>query len=165
MSNLSLYEIQKEHLQMIEAIMEAEGELSPELEEQLKINKEQLQQKGIAYGYIVKQLEYDVDIIDAELKRLQAIKKARTNALERLKTNLSGAMQMFEVTELKTPTLKISFRKSESVEIADVALLDSNFIKVVTTKTPDKVAIKEAIKAGNTVQGAILQSNLNLQIK
>lgn len=165
MSNISLYQIEKEYLQIVDTLIQSEGELSPELEEALQINKEQLQQKGIGYGYIIKQLEYDVDMVDAELKRLQAIKKSRTNAMDRLKASLSGAMQLHEVTELKTPTLKINFRKSESVEVLDVALLDVKFVKEVTTKSADKTAIKEAIKSGESVTGAILQSNLNLQVK
>jgi hypothetical protein len=74
-------------------------------------------------------------------------------------------MQMFDVTELKTPLLKINFRKSESIEVTDIDLLDADFVKTTITKAADKIAIKEAIKSGENVQGAILQTNLNLQIK
>jgi hypothetical protein len=161
----SLYQIEQTYLNLVESLIENGGELTPELETELSINKEQLQNKGVCYGFIVKELEGNIDLIDLEIKRLQALKKPLVNSIDRLKNNLSQAMQMFEVTELKTPLLKINFRKSESVEIEDIALLDSNFIKVVTTKTADKVAIKEAIKSGENVQGAILQTNLNLQIK
>lgn len=165
MSNLSLFHIEKEYLQLVDTLIANEGETTPELEQALQINKEQLQQKGVGYGYIIKELEYDVDVIDIELKRLQAIKKARVHASERLKASLSGAMQLHEVTELKTPTLKVSFRKSESVEVLDIDLLDKKYVKTVTTKSADKVLLKETIKSGITVQGAILQTNLNIQVK
>jgi len=162
---VALYQIEQEYLNIVQSIIDAGGEITEEQETALSISKEQLQNKGVCYGFICKQLEGNIDLIDLEIKRLQALKKPLVNSIDRLKNNLSQAMQMFDVTELKTPLLKINFRKSESVEIEDIALLDSNFIKVVTTKTADKVAIKDAIKSGENVQGAILQTNLNLQIK
>lgn len=162
---LSLYQIEQTYLSIVEELIENGGELTHSLEAELNINKEELQNKGVCYGFMVKELEMQSDTIDIEIKRLQVLKKTRTNTIDKLKNNLSQAMQMFEVTELKTPLLKINFRKSESVEIEDIALLDSNFIKTTITKAADKVAIKEAIKSGENVQGAILQTNLNLQIK
>ena len=162
---LSLYTIEQTYLSIVEELIENGGELTPSLEAELNINKEELQNKGICYGFMVKELEMQSDTIDIEIKRLQALKKTRTNTIDKLKNNLSQAMQMFGIEELKTAIIKINFRKSESVEIEDLALLDSQFIKVTTTKTADKIAIKEAIKGGENVQGAVLQTNSNLQIK
>jgi hypothetical protein len=161
----SLYQIEQTYLNLVESLIENGGELTPELETELSINKEQLQNKGVCYGFIVKELEGNVDLIDLEIKRLQALKKPLVNSIDRLKNNLSQAMQMFDVTELKTPLLKINFRKSESVEIEDIALLDADFVKTTITKAADKIAIKEAIKAEIPVRGAVLITNYNLQIK
>ena len=162
---VSLYNIEQNYLTLVENLIENGGELTPELETELEITKQDLQNKGVCYGFIVKELEGNIDLIDLEIKRLNALKKPLVNSIDRLKNNLSQAMQMFEVTELKTPLLKINFRKSESVEIEDIGLLDSNFIKTTITKTADKVAIKDAIKSGENVQGAVLVTNQNLQIK
>lgn len=162
---VALYQIEQEYLNIVQSIIDAGGEITEEQETALSISKEQLQNKGVCYGFIVKELEGNIDLIDLEIKRLNALKKPLVNSIDRLKNNLSQAMQMFDVTELKTPLLKINFRKSESVEIEDLNLLDSNYIKVVTTKTADKIAIKEAIKSGENVQGAVLVTNQNLQIK
>ena len=162
---VSLYNIEQNYLTLVENLIENGGELTPELETELEITKQDLQNKGVCYGFIVKELEGNIDLIDLEIKRLNALKKPLVNSIDRLKNNLSQAMQMFEVTELKTPLLKINFRKSESVEIEDIGLLDSNFIKTTITKTADKVAIKDAIKNGENVQGAVLVTNQNLQIK
>jgi len=93
------------------------------------------------------------------------MKKSRTNAVDKLKTTLSDAMQLFQISELKTPTLKINFRKSESVEVENMGLLDKCYIVTKTTESVDKVAIKESIKGGVEVVGAVLKTNLNLQIK
>lgn len=162
---LSLYEIEVSQLQLVEQLIELGGEITPEMEEALALNKENLETKGTNYGLIIKQIESECDIIDNEIERLSKLKKARNNSIERLKNNLSTAMQIFGVLEIKSPILKINFRKSESIEIEDMKLLDSGFIKTTVSQTADKTAIKEAIKAGNVVQGAILKQNQNLQIK
>jgi hypothetical protein len=74
-------------------------------------------------------------------------------------------MQLFDLTEIKTPTLKINFRKSESVEVENVNLLDPVYVTFKEVRTPDKESIKIAIKNGLEVTGATLKQNLNLQIK
>ena len=162
---LSLYTIEQNYLTLVENLIDNGGELTPELETELAITKQDLQNKGVCYGFIVKELEGNIDLIDLEIKRLNALKKPLVNSIDRLKNNLSNAMQMFEVTELKTPLLKINFRKSESVEVTDIDLLDADFVKTTITKAADKIAIKEAIKQGENVQGAVLVTNQNLQIK
>ena len=161
---VALYQIEQEYLNIVQYIIDAGGEITEEQETALSISKEQLQNKGVCYGFIVKELEGNIDLIDLEIKRLNALKKPLVNSIDRLKNNLSNAMQMFEVTELKTPLLKINFRKSESVEVTDIDLLDADFVKTTITKAADKVAIKEAIKQGENVQGAVLVTNQNLQI-
>ena len=162
---VALYQIEQEYLNIVQSIIDAGGEITEEQETALSISKEQLQNKGVCYGFIVKELEGNIDLIDLEIKRLNALKKPLVNSIDRLKNNLSQAMQMFDVTELKTPLLKINFRKSESIEVTDIDLLDADFVKTTITKAADKIAIKEAIKSGENVQGAVLVTNQNLQIK
>jgi hypothetical protein len=162
---VALYQIEQEYLNIVQSIIDAGGEITEEQETALSISKEQLQNKGVCYGFIVKELEGNIDLIDLEIKRLNALKKPLVNSIDRLKNNLSQAMQMFDVTELKTPLLKINFRKSESIEVTDIDLLDADFVKTTITKAADKIAIKEAIKQGENVQGAVLVTNQNLQIK
>ena len=106
MSNI--FQIQNEYLQLIDKLIQNEGELTPELDIELAINKEELQAKAINYGFVVKQLDAEVDIIDLEIGRLQGLKKVRKNAIDRLKTNLSNAMQSYEVVEIKSPIIKIN---------------------------------------------------------
>lgn len=162
---LSLYEIELSQLQLVEQLIENGGDLTPELEEALTLNKENLETKGTNYGLIIKQIESECDIIDAQIERLNKLKKSRNNSIERLKNNISTAMQIFDIEEIKTPILKINFRKSESVEVDDLKLLDRKFITTKVTESADKTAIKEAIKAGETVMGATLKQNKNIQIK
>ena len=162
---MNIYQIQNEYQLLINQIIEAEGELSTEWETSLAINKDQLQDKGINYAYVIKQFDADCDAIDIEVKRLNGLKKVRQNASERLKTTISNAMQLFEIEEIKTPLIKLNFRNSESVEITNESQLAERFTVTKTVITPDKKAIKDAIKSGEIVEGAIISYNKNLQIK
>jgi Siphovirus Gp157 len=161
---LQLYKIEQEYINLADQLIENGGELTPELEEALIINKEQLEHKGQCYGFVVKSLESDVDVIDSEIKRLQGLKKSRGNTIDRLKESIKKAMELYQIDKLETPTLKISFRSSESVEV-DESMLDSKYMVEKKTYQPDKAMIKADIKSGVVVTGAILQHNNNLQIK
>jgi hypothetical protein len=163
MSNI--YNITTEFLQLEAQLIENGGELTPELEQSLIINKDELQHKSIQYGYVIKSLSDNVDAIDAEIKRLQSIKKVNENAIDRLKDTLSSAMQLFGIPELKTPTLKINFRKSEQVIVHDVNSLPQMFKTIKVSEQPDKIKIKEAIKSGEDVIGCELITVQNIQIK
>lgn len=161
----SIYEIELKHLQLAETLEENLGELTPELELELAINEEDLQTKGVAYSFVIKDMNFYVSQIDSEIKRLNDLKKSKNKAIERLEFSLATAMNIFEVEKIETPLVKISFRNSESVEITNEAQLEDKFKVTKTTTTPDKVAIKAAIKNGELVEGAIISYNRNLQIK
>jgi len=161
---MNIYQIESEFLGLSNQIIEAGGEITPELETALAINKDQLQNKGINYGYVIKSLENDISAIDEEIKRLNALKSSRNKTADLLKNTIKDAMQLYGIEELKTPTLKINFRKSESVEV-DADLVLDMYCNFKTVKTPDKAKIKEIIKSGDPVFGGILNINYNLQIK
>ena len=162
---LTIYQIEQSYNQLAEELIDNGGELTPELSEALAITEEQLQNKSVAYSFVIKQIDSEVDIIDAEIKRLQAMKKTRENASERLKANIKHAMELFNIDEIKTPLVKINFRKSEAVEVDDVNQLPAPYKVVKVTEQADKMAIKEAIKNGAEIIGCRIVANRNLQIK
>jgi hypothetical protein len=138
--NKNLFEIEKEYRELAQQIIDAEGELSPELEEQLAINQQQLETKGRAYGYVIKERQYDNDILDAEIARLTAIKKRNTRTIDKLKETLRNSMEVFGVEEIKSPTLKICFLKSKAVVFTDTNEIPAIYksTKVVETESIDK---------------------------
>ncbi len=76
-------------------IEEAEGEITPEIEEQLAINEKDLQQKSISYLEVIKQKERFITDIDAEIKRLQALKKQNSKLVSFLKDRLLNSVNLF----------------------------------------------------------------------
>ena len=159
----TLYEIEQTYINLVEQLMN--DEVTPELEEALKIAEKDLQTKGIAYANVIKQFDAECDIIDLEIERLTKLKKARENASNRLKERIKQAMILFDKSEIKTPLIKLSFRKSEAVIVHDVNHLPQMYKVVKVTEQPDKAKIKEAIKSGVDIIGCEIIENLNLQIK
>jgi hypothetical protein len=159
----SIYQLTTEALE-IASLLE-ENELTPEIEQALVINQDELKEKALNYAYVIRTFEDDVTAIDNEIKRLRALKEVKTNSIERLKHSISTAMNIYGIEKVESPLLKLSFRKSEAVEITNEEVLPLSFKTEKVTYTPNKVKIKESIKNGETVYGAILQINYNLQIK
>lgn len=160
---MNLFNIKQEYINLVNTIIDNNGELSPELSQALAINETELKEKAINYGYVIRSFEYENDIIDAEIKRLKALKEQKEKAIQKLKDAVSDAMNLYGIEKVESPALKLSFRKSESIEISEN--LDKRFMIEKVTLQPDKVAIKEAIKKGEQVDGAVLVINQNLQIK
>jgi hypothetical protein len=159
----SLYHISKEALDLAE-LLEVE-ELTPELEERLAINQNELQEKSVNFGFVIKDAENSILVIDEEIKRLQAIKKTQQKKCDILKGKISDALQFYGIEKVETPTIKMSFRRSESVEIVSLEQLQGEYLVEKVSVTADKKAIKQAIKEGKEVDGAIIKENFNLQIK
>lgn len=162
---MNIYKIQNEYLLLINQIIENGGEVTPQQELNLQITRDQLQDKGTNYAFVIKKLDAECDIIDAEIKRLTELKKVRQNACERLKSNISHAMQIFEVDKIESPLIKLSFRKSQSVNVADVNSLPNEYKTIKVTEQADKMKIKQALLNGEVIEGCEIVNSNNLQIK
>jgi len=161
----SLYNIEKEYLEIANQL--EDGELSEELETALAINEKELQGKAIAYAYVIKESEDTVSVIDAEIKRLQGLKKTEQNKATRLKETISNAMELYGITEIKTETLKLNFRRSEGVICTDSSIsIAEEFATIIPQSIkPNLTAIKKAIKEGQSVNGYEIEERYSLQIK
>jgi hypothetical protein len=160
---MTLYNITKE-MRLLALELE-EGELTPELEQSLMITQEQLQEKAIQYAYAIRNVEIDSQAIDNEIKRLKAMKEAKDNAIDRMKEAVRNAMLASGIDKIESSLFKLSLRRSESVEVVNIDQLPEVLTTVKKTVSADKVKIKEAIKSGLTVEGAVLVENFSLQIK
>ena len=162
---MNIFKIQAEYQQIVNELIENGGELTPELELAMQITKDNFHSKSENYAYITKQFNAEMIIIDDEIHRLEQLKKIRQKAIARLKANIEMAMITFEVDKIETPLIKISFRKSESVEVEDINELPNEFKVIKLTETADKFKIKDALKEGIKIIGCYLKTNWNLQIK
>jgi len=152
----SLYNIAEEYLTLISELEENGGELTPELEEALKINANELERKCTNYHYIINMLKTNVEMADREIARIQNFKNTKLKNIEKLEENLLQALLIFgkedklspkdkeagkkPVKRLEFGTLRLSTRRSTSTEIYNAALVDDKYkycsltVKKISTK-------------------------------
>lgn len=159
----ALYHITSELNAINEELISAGGELTPELESKLAITQEELSVKATNYGLVMLNNEADITAIDAEIKRLQALKAPLESTNKKLKEAISNAMLTYGLEKVESSTLKLSFRKSEAVEVFDESKLNQKYFNY--KPSVDKTAIKADLKAGVEVDGARIVTNQNLQLK
>ena len=109
----------------------------------------------------IKNLTSDAEAYKGEKDSFYAKEKAAKNKAERLKAYLES-MLMGE--KFKSTKVTISYRKSESLEIDPNVEIDTAYLVYQDPKV-DKMAIKAAIKAGATIEGAYLVEKQNMQIR
>lgn len=114
------------------------------------------------YIKVMKNLEADVEARKNEIKRLTELNKADEKKKDHLKETLSTSMQLTGHERVDTPLFKVSFRKSQAVEVDETVLPES--YKVATWK-PDKKRLKEDLKNGLEIIGATLVERKNLSIR
>ena len=168
----SLYEIDNKIIEIIErgfVVDEETGEVIDSAEE-INAKLEELEfdraSKIENIALYIKNLEALATSLKNEENALAERRKAKEARIEKLKEYLTSSMVSAGENGIETSKVCISFRKSEPV-IADMDKLDAAFIseKVTLERKPDKVAIKKAIKAGVTVEGAYIEVKHNIQIK
>ena len=113
----------------------------------------------------IKNLEAEVEAFKTEEKNLSERRKTKENKLNWVRQFLSEFLVYENMNKFETTKCRLSFRKSESVEIDNVDLLPDELKKENTTVSPDRTAIKKAIKAGTELKGARLIERQNLQVK
>lgn len=164
-TELNLYSLEQEYLDIARQL--TDGELTPELEKALEINRENLEVKFAKYGYVTKKFDGEIYLIDKEIERLTALKNSKEKAIDKLKETVKTAMELYDIKKVEAQNIKLMLVRSKPSVLVDENLLPKKYIKKQTkvTYTPDKVAIKNDLDAGKKIKGATLKENENLQIK
>lgn len=149
--------------QMINSVDE-NGELIDIDPTQLEQLNAQRRDKLESIACYYKETMAEAEMIKAEEDRLKSRREAAEKRAERLKELLSRSLLDAGDSKFSTPKCAVSFRTSEQVVIPDENLLDKAFMKQSIKYTPDKKAIKKAIKDGAEVRGAYIENKQNIQI-
>lgn len=111
---------------------------------------------------VIRNKDARIESYKTEIKRLQALKSSEEKAVERIKSSISEAMRLTQHDKLDTTLFKVGFRKSEAV-VVDETKLPKKY--QVATYKPDKKTIKELLKSGKRIKGAVLEERSNLSIR
>ena len=154
---MTLYEIDRAILACIDPetgeLIDEEALAALQMERADKIRNVALWVKNLNASEVA--LKAERDAFD---ERLNAAQK-KADALKQFLADALGG-EKFTADECV-----VSFRKSSSVRVLDEQAIPAAYMAEKVTRSPDKAAIKAAIKSGAEVPGAALVDNLNVQIK
>ena len=175
---MTLYDIDQRLLMLETYGVDTEtGEVAVSDEDFMRMYEEvamDMQTKLSDTACFIKNLLSDAEQIKQEEAKLSARRKAKERLAERLQNSMNGViintlndgdMESVNKWKLETPKCRISYRKSQKVEITDINKIPKEFIKEEITYKPDKDKIGKILKRGETVEGTELVTNMNMQIK
>lgn len=156
---MTLYEINQQILNAIEYGCDPEtGEIiSAAALNALEMAKEEKTENIVL---LIKEINAENKAIKDEEQALAARRVTGERRVEWLKDYLKRSL---DGEKFKTPRCSVSYRKTQAVQIVDEGALPEDFVTVYTS--PRKMAIKEALKAGHAVPGAILEDRMSMIIK
>lgn len=167
---MKLYELTNDYLALLNAI---DNDEIPEeaIADTLEAITASIEDKADSIACMLKNLDAECKAIKAEEERLAERRKAKEKSHERIKQYLSDTLLQAGLTNIETARNRITFRKSEKVELFDAAAFiewaQSSRDDLLTYSAPkaNLTAIKAAIKDGAVIVGAELRANQNIQIK
>jgi len=118
-----------------------------------------------SYGLWIKNQNALIEALRNEEKAFAERRRFLETRLERNENFLAEILKEIHGGKFESANVKMGFRKSESVDIVDPKLLSTRFVELKIQEMPNKSAIKEALKAGEKVEGAVLVERQHLQIK
>ena len=138
---MKLYDLTAQYLQIMDLLVQNDGELSPELEAALEANQDGIQQKAGGYARVIRTLETQAavakgqaDGIMVEVSRLRKLCQARLKSAERLSAWLKQNMERMGIDRVETDVAIIRIQKNggkQPIEFeGDPATLPPEFCRV-----------------------------------
>jgi hypothetical protein len=157
---LSAIEIATELRTITDSIIEAGGECSDDVFQQLENWQVLLEVKAENIGLVKERIEAEIEYFKRIEEAARARRKARENTIDRLRKYLAGAMQMAGVKSIKRNDGLFSISLvdgREAVEIDDQNKIPMDLCEIVEVVKPLKDKIQERIAAGQQVPGAHIE--------
>ena len=147
-----LVEMQEEGIDVLEHIEGLEMAIVEKIDNTLKV---------------VAQFEMEAGKLKETEENLAARRKAKENEAKRLREYIAVQMEKAKLKKVEGEVHTVSVRKTESIQIDAMAVIPTKYMveKPAPAPSPDKVALKKAIKAGETFEGVELVSKPSITIK
>jgi len=156
----SLIDIAQQSKKIALALSESGGELTPNLENELDLSKEQLPEKIDGYQHIMDYLEGERLIWKQRKYDCETQEKKFAKIIETMKDRIRIAMSLLETDELYGNIHRFKLINSKpKLIIHDDNLIPETYKIVTQIVSPDKDKIRADLEAGMPVPGAELRSD------
>ena len=165
---MKLYELvqkQRELLDYIAALDAEDLELSDAVGDTLDDLNGMIEDKAEAVAAFIFESQADSAALKQEEQRLAERRRLNDAKVERMKTYLHDMLDDAGLDKVKGLKYTVGFRKSQAVDVLDLDTVPESLKRTKTIVEADKTAIKDALKRGVDVPGALLIDKRNLSIK
>lgn len=116
------------------------------------------------YGKYIKNLEAEITALKEQEDSFKARREQKARRVEALKKAVLNSMLLFGDKKFERTDVLFTTRESQKVEV-DMDVLSAEYTRVKTTIEADKTKLKNALKNGETINGAQLVTNYTLTVK
>lgn len=118
-----------------------------------------------AYGYLLSRYDAESDRLKTIIGQLQDRKAGVDGRSKRMRDHILNVMDFTGRKKIEGGIFIARLYNGESVDIVSETMLPGEYVKTEVVTTPDKNAIKEAIKAGKKVPGATIRTSTSVSLK
>lgn len=164
-TSLKLYELSSQYLQLAHQLADLDLDAQT-VQDTIEASglTDEFTAKAQGIEMVCRELTKDVPAIDAEIKRLKALKDHRERVADGLHDYLKFHMAQTGIQKIEAPLFSISLRTNPpSVEVFDEAQVPNEFM--VPKYSISKTLLKDAMAAGREVPGARMTQTQRISIK
>lgn len=118
-------------------------------------------EKALAVACYIKGEDAEAEAIESEAARLTARARAHRGRADRLLVYLEREIP--SGTKLRDARATIGWRTVSSVEVYDEAMLPESCVRI--KREANKLEVRDRLKAGEVVPGAVLRTSARLQVR
>jgi len=162
---MKLYEI-TESLKGLEKLAD-EGMDDETIADTFEAVEGEFNEKAVAVVHVTKNMDADIDAVDAEIKRLQGRKSMLNAKKDSIVEYLRFNMEESGISKIECPLFTITLAKGRDiVRIEDEGKIPTDYLNIKTIMTPMKKEILADLKSGKDIPGAsIVKTKSSLRIK
>jgi uncharacterized protein YeeX (DUF496 family) len=162
----SLYEISQTHNQALLNMADMDDLPEEVINDTLEMLEGDFKDKAISVAAFFLNQEADIKAMKDAEKRIADRRKSIENRVNWMKNYLLSNMQRTGITSIDCPQFSIKLRNNpESVKVLDEDLIPDEYIVKKIEHSVDKVAIKNAIKSGEKIDGVELVRSQSIMFK
>ena len=158
---MTLYELTGEQLRLMDILADPEVD-AEELEDTIYMVEQDFKDKADAYGKVYTQMMADAEMLDVEIERLTALRKAKENGAKRLKQAMLNAMLATGQSKVEGKLYVFSTRKSKKV--VPCGTVPSSYLRYKEPE-PDLKKIGDYLKTNPDCDWAHFVENVSLIVR
>jgi hypothetical protein len=174
---LTLYELAEERRVLDEFLAEAEGELTPEIEQLLTEIEGRLEEKCERVALYIREQEAQAEAVETEVKRLQARARSFRNGAAGLKRYLEGQLRGLGIDRVTGRLVTVALQRNPPAlrgeltqeQMAGLFAEGRSYVRLVPASfTLDRRALLDLVKAdGEAVlpDGLTVEQGASLRIR